>query len=83
MKPFSRSWVKLNQKTWRNTESGFTVCNESYKSISGLNQKMYCIYAPHGKDRDGNLLAVKDSLLSAKITADKYNKQIEDGTYYD
>jgi hypothetical protein len=44
---------------------------------------MYCIYAPHGKDRDGNLLAVKDSLLSAKITADKYNKQIEDGTYYD
>lgn len=83
MKPFSRSWVKVNQKTWRNTESGFIICNESYQSLNGRRQKVYAVY-PCARAQDvGELLAVKVSYNQARAFAnevfDKLRSQISGG----
>lgn len=83
MKPFSRSWVKVNQKTWRHKEEDFTICNESYNSISGLRVKLYCIYGPQGKNKDGKLLASKDSFFKARWLANTCIDEWRKGLLYE
>lgn len=69
MKPFSRSWVKVNQKTWRNTESGFIICNESYQGLNGRRQKVYAVYLCARAQDGGEVMAVKSSYHQARAFA--------------
>jgi len=69
MSPFSRAWVKVNKKTWRNTVSGFVICNESYQSINGRWQKSYCVYMTAKAQDAGEVISIQDGFYKARAKA--------------
>ncbi|ANJ65549.1 hypothetical protein [Pseudoalteromonas virus vB_PspP-H6/1] len=86
MKPFSRSWTKLNQKTWVNSESGFVVCNESYQGLNGRRQKSYAIYPTLRAQDHGEVIEIKCSFSEARAEAnyifDRMRKKMENNCKY-
>ncbi len=86
MKPFSHSWVKLNQKTWVNSESGFVICNESYQGLNGRRQKSYAIYPTIRAQDGGEVIAVRKSYAKARAKAndifDRMRKDMENKSKY-